>query len=63
MKQTPVDMLTAYVLAFEMQRADEVIPFYDLPCTFIRADGVWVVQDEATALVLAGHLIDHAKGK
>jgi len=26
---------------------------YELPCTFIRADGAWVVQDEATALVFA----------
>lgn len=63
MKQTPVEMLEAYVRAFESLRADEVIPFYELPCTFIRPDGFWVVQDEATALVLAGHLIEHAKGE
>jgi hypothetical protein len=63
MKQTPLEMLTAYVRAFETLRADEVIPFYDLPCTFIRTDGVWVVQDEPTALVLAAHLIEHAKGQ
>jgi hypothetical protein len=63
MKQSPVEMLKAYVRAFESLRADEVIPFYELPCTFIRPDGVWVVQDEATALVLADHLIEHAKGQ
>jgi len=60
-KQTPSEMLTAYVRAFETLHAEEVIPFYSLPCTFIRSDGAWVVQDEATALVLAGHLIEHAK--
>jgi hypothetical protein len=63
MKQSPLEMLEAYVRAFESLRADAVIPFYELPCTFIRPDGVWVVQDEATALVLAGHLIEHAKGQ
>jgi hypothetical protein len=63
MRQTPLEMLTAYVSAFETLRADEVVPFYELPCTFIRPDGTWVVQDEATALVLAGHLIEHAKGQ
>ena len=63
MKQSPLEMLEAYVRAFESLRADEVIPFYELPCTFIRPDGVWVVQDEATALVLVGHLIEHAKGQ
>ena len=63
MTQTPKDMLTAYVRAFETMRAAEVVPFYDLPCTFLRADGIWVVQDGATALVLVEHLIDHAKGR
>lgn len=63
MMQTPFEMLNDYVRAFETMRASEVTPFYDLPCTFIRPDGVWVVQDEATALVLAGHLIDHAKAQ
>jgi hypothetical protein len=59
----PSDMLAAYVRAFETLRAENVVPFYELPCTFIRPDGVWVVQDEATALVLANHLIDHAKAQ
>ncbi|MBK6796510.1 MAG: hypothetical protein IPG76_06900 [Acidobacteria bacterium] len=63
MNQTPLQTLLAYVHAFESLRADEVISFYELPCTFIRPDGVWIVQDEATALVLANHLIDHAKGQ
>lgn len=31
-----------------------------LPCTFIRPDGVWVVQDRETAVVLVNHLIEHA---
>ncbi|MGE0883265.1 MAG: nuclear transport factor 2 family protein [Blastocatellales bacterium] len=61
MKQTPLEMLDAYVRAFETMRAEEVVPFYHLPCTFIRPDGVWVVGDEATALVLVNHLIEHAK--
>jgi len=63
MTQTPVEMLNAYVRAFETLRAEAVVPFYELPCTFIRADGAWVVQDEATALVLAGHLIEHARSQ
>ena len=60
MNGTPMDMLTAYVRAFETQRATEIVPFYALPCTFVRPDGAWVVQDEATALTLASHLLDHA---
>jgi hypothetical protein len=60
MTQSPLEMLNAYVRAFETLRAEDVVPFYELPCTFIRPDGAWVVQDEATALVLAAHLIDHA---
>lgn len=63
MNPAPLEMLDAYVRAFETLRAEEVVPFYELPCTFIRPDGVWVVQDEATALVLARHLIDHAKSQ
>jgi hypothetical protein len=63
MSGTPSEMLTAYVRAFESLRAEAVVPFYDLPCTFIRADGVWVVQDEATAHVLAAHLIEHAQSQ
>jgi hypothetical protein len=61
MHATPAEMLDAYVRAFESQRGEQVVPFYELPCTFIRPDGVWVVQDEATALVLANHLIEHAR--
>lgn len=61
MKQTPSEMLDAYVRAFETLRAEGVVPFYQLPCTFIRPDGVWFVEDEATALVLVNHLIEHAK--
>jgi hypothetical protein len=40
-----------------------VIEYYHLPCTFIRPDDAWVMQDKSTALVLAGHLIEHAKGQ
>ena len=60
MNGTPTGMLTAYVRAFETLRAEAVVPFYELPCTFIRPDGTWVVQDDATALALAGRLIEHA---
>ena len=63
MTRTPLEMLSAYVRAFETLRAEEVVPFYERPCTFIRPDGTWIVQDEATALVLAGHLIEHAKSQ
>jgi len=56
-------MLTAYVRAFEAQQAAEVAPFHDLPCTFIRPDGLWIVQDAATALVLAEHLIEQAQAQ
>ena len=63
MTQTPLEMLDAYVRAFETLRAEAVVPFYELPCTFIRPDGTWVVQDEATALALANHLIEHAKSQ
>ncbi len=61
--RSPSDLLTAYVRAFETLRGEKIVPFYDLPCTFIRPDGVWVVQDEATGLVLANHMIDHAKAQ
>lgn len=60
MDRTPSETLFAYVRAFETLHAEQVVPFYSLPCTFIRPDGVWVVQDEATALVLVKHLMDHA---
>lgn len=63
MSQTPFKMLSTYVQAFESLQAKQVVPFYELPCTFIRPDGVWVVQDEATAFVLANHLIEHAKSQ
>lgn len=59
----PLDMLQSYVRAFESLQGEQVVPFYDLPCTFIRPDGVWVVQDAATSLVLANHLIDHARSQ
>ncbi|MGE0646272.1 MAG: hypothetical protein AB7P24_21690 [Nitrospira sp.] len=61
MNQTPLEMLYSYVRAFESLRADDVVSFYELPCTFIRPDGIWVVQDEGTAIALATHLIEHAK--
>jgi hypothetical protein len=63
MPGTPTEMLTAYVRAFETLSTAAVVPFYDLPCTFIRPDGVWVVQDEAAAAVLATHLIEHARSQ
>jgi hypothetical protein len=56
-------MLTAYVRAFETLRADAVVPFYELPCMFIRPDGAWVVRNEAEAIVLVNHLIDHARSQ
>jgi hypothetical protein len=63
MTPPPAEMLNAYVRAFETLRAEAVVPFYELPCTFIRPDGAWVVQDEATALVLARHLMEHASSQ
>jgi len=63
MSSSPEQMLVDYVRAFESQEAEAVVPFYALPCTFLRADGVWVVQDEATALVLVRHLLDHARSQ
>lgn len=60
MTTTPAQTLAAYVRAFETLHADEVVPFYLLPCTFVRPDGAWIVQDQPTALVLVNHLIDHA---
>ena len=63
MVHSPLELLDAYVRALETQRAEAVVPFYDLPCTSIRPDGTWIAQDEATALVLAGRLIDHARSQ
>ncbi|MGB5037537.1 MAG: hypothetical protein WBQ66_13060 [Blastocatellia bacterium] len=60
MTATPIEMLEAYVRAFEALRTEDVVPFYVLPCTFIRPDGVWVVSDHETAVVLVNHLIEHA---
>ena len=59
----PTEMLNDYVKAFETLEASAVTPFYQLPCTFIRPDGVWVVSDDATAATLAAHLIDHARSQ
>ena len=63
MPTTPTEMLTGYVRAFETLSAEAVVPFYDLPCTFVRPDGVWVVHDEAAAVVLVNHLIEHARSQ
>jgi len=63
MNTSPTEMLNEYVKAFETLEASAVIPFYQLPCTFIRPDGVWVVSDDATAVTLAAHLIDHARSQ
>ncbi len=60
---SPEEMLYEYVKAFETLEASAVTPFYQLPCTFIRPDGVWVVSDDATAATLAAHLIDHARSQ
>lgn len=60
---SPAEMLKEYLKAFETLEASAVTPFYRLPCTFIRPDGVWVVSDEATAKTLAAHLIDHARSQ
>jgi hypothetical protein len=56
-------MLMSYVRAFETLDASVVVPFYQLPCTFVRPDGVWVVSDHETAVTLAAHLIDHARSQ
>lgn len=56
-------MLAAYVRAFVARRTEEVADFYRLPCTFIRPDGVWIVQDRPTALVLVDHLLEHARSQ
>ncbi len=63
MRDNPEDMLTSYVRAFETMDAHAVVPFYNLPCTFIRPDGVWVVSDHETAVALAAHMIDHARSQ
>ena len=63
MTTTASDMLSEYVRAFETLRGENVVPFYELPCTFVRPDGVWIVSDDATALVLANHLIEHARNQ
>jgi hypothetical protein len=60
MSTTPSETIRAYVHAFETLHAEEIVPFYFLPCTFIRPDGTWVVQDDGTAVVLVRHLLDHA---
>jgi len=60
---SPEEMLNEYVKAFETLEASAVAPFYQLPCTFIRPDGVWAVSDDATAVTLAAHLIDHARSQ
>jgi hypothetical protein len=60
---SPEEMLNEYVKAFETLEASAVAPFYQLPCTFIRPDGVWMVSDNATAVTLAAHLINHARSQ
>ena len=63
MSGTPVELLTAYVRAFETLSAEAFVPFYDLPCTFVSPDGVWIVQDGSAAVALVNHLIDHARSQ
>jgi ketosteroid isomerase-like protein len=63
MNASPGEMLGSYVSAFESLDVAAVVPFYQLPCTFIRPDGVWVVSDDATLVTLAAHLIDHARSQ
>jgi len=63
MTQTPLELLTAYVRAFETLSAEAVVPFYALPCTFVRPEGTWIVHDEATAIVLVNRLIEHARSQ
>ena len=61
MPATPTEMLTGYVRAFETLSAEAVVPYYDLPCTFVGPEGVWVVHDEAAAVILVNQLIEHAR--
>ena len=63
MTASPKEMLEAYVRAFEARRTEEVAVHYFLPCTFIRPDGVWIVSDRPTALVLVDHLLEHARSQ
>jgi hypothetical protein len=44
-------------------RAEAVVPYYELPCTFVRPEGVWVVHDEAAAVILVNQLIEHAQSQ
>jgi len=53
MTGTPSEMLGAYVRAFETLRGENVVPFYELPCTFIRPDGAWVVHEADTVTTRA----------
>lgn len=63
MSQDPESLLTSYVRAFESLDPQAVVPFFQLPCTFIRPDGTWLVSDPETAMVLVTHLIEHAKSQ
>jgi ketosteroid isomerase-like protein len=63
MSESPETMLASYVEAFSSQDADAVVHFYQLPCSFIRPDGVWVASDRETAVTVAAHMIDHARNQ
>jgi hypothetical protein len=63
MPATPTETLTGYVRAFESLRAEAVVPYYELPCTFVRPEGVWVVHDEAAAVILVNQLIEYAQSQ
>lgn len=60
MSSTPAETIRAYVLAFATQRVEAIAPFYLLPCTFVRPEGVWIVQDDDAAVTLVRQLLDHA---
>jgi len=63
MNVTPEELLASHLRAYEERDAAAVVRLYSRPCTFIRPDGVWIVDDDATASVLVAHLIDHARSQ
>lgn len=57
----PFATLLQYVRAFETLDADQVVPFYRLPCTFMAPQIHTVAADAAAARGVVTRLIEHAQ--
>ncbi len=63
MNETPIEMIQAYVTAFETLEPVAVAAFYHLPSLFMSSGGVVLISDSAGAQGLASVLIEQARAQ